>query len=59
MLDYFYNTGEKMNGIKITMKDGTINHYDPARYIDIDNGHHVYRVDASKIKSIDTYKIKQ
>ena len=47
---------DKIKGIKIILKDGTIDYYDPCEYIQIDNGEYVYKIKAEEIVSIETYE---
>jgi hypothetical protein len=43
-------------GIKLTMKDGSLEYIDPADTIQIDNGENVYKYKAEDIAYIETYK---
>ncbi len=45
-------------GIKVTLKDGSIGHYDPCKEIIIDIGWEVYRIPVDDIEKIETYVVE-
>lgn len=46
-------------GIKITLKNGNIEHYDPCEEIIIDNGAHQYKVQVDDIEKIESYIVEE
>jgi len=44
-------------GVEIIRKSGEIEHIDPVEFIELDNGHHVYRIPLSEISEITVYRV--
>jgi len=46
-----------IKGIKVVMKDGTVEHYDPVPHITIDNTFYTYQFNTEDIATIEVYDI--
>jgi len=49
---------ELIKGIKVELKDGTVEYYDPCDEIQIYNGLNIYSIKVANIKSIEEYEIQ-
>lgn len=48
-----------MKGIKVELKDGSVEYYDPCDEIQIDNGINIYTIKVASIKSIEEYELEE